>query len=230
MPLCVELPDFARQERSYFGLPDDHHLFLYVFDFHSYLQRKNPYAAIKAFQQAFPLGTEAAGLVIKVMNGEVDSAAWQTMIELIAGDSRIQVLNSVMSRADVLALIDCCDCFVSLHRAEGFGRGPAEAMYLGKPVIATNYSGTTDFMRPANSYLVEYDLVPVQPGEYVFPDGQMWAEADVPHAAQHMRSIIDDFGQAERIGLLGQATIRQEFSAAETGKRMAARLRQLRAL
>lgn len=227
MPLCVELPQFARQERSYFSLPEGHCLFLYVFDFHSYLERKNPYAAIKAFRQAFPLGTEPACLVIKVMNGKADSASWMEMIELIGGDERIHVLNAVMSRADVLALIDCCNCFVSLHRAEGFGRGPAEAMYLGKPVIATDYSGTTDFMRPSNSYLVEYNLVPVQPGEYVFPDGQVWAEANVSQAAQHMRSISGDFGQAQKVGMLGQTTIRREFSALETGKRMRMRLREL---
>ncbi len=227
MPLCVELPDFVRRERSHFGLPYGDRLFLYVFDFHSYLQRKNPYAAIRAFKQAFPAGTEAAGLVIKVMNGEADSPAWRAMIELIGGDRRIHVLNSVMSRSDVLALIDCCDSFISLHRAEGFGRGPAEAMYLGKPVIATNYSGTTDFMRPSNSYLVDYELVPIQPGEYVFPEGQKWAEADVSHATTHMRSIVDDFGEAKRIGALGQATIRQEFSAPEIGRRMTARLREL---
>jgi glycosyltransferase involved in cell wall biosynthesis len=230
MPLCVELPPFPERPRAYFGLPEGDCLFLYTFDFLSYLDRKNPYAAVAAFRQAFPLGTEPAGLVLKAMKGDPDSPKWQAMLEVIDDDPRIFLINEVMTREDVLALTSTCDCFVSLHRSEGFGRGPAEAMFLGKPVIVTAYSGNMDFTRPGASLLVDYELVPVEPGQYVFADGQVWAEADIGQAALHMRAVFERDPGIQRIAKRGKEVIRSEFSFAAIGRRMVDRLRQLHAI
>ena len=227
MPLCVELPDFVRRPRSYFDLPEGHVLFLYMFDFMSYIDRKNPFAAIHAFRQAFPDKSTKAGLVLKVMNADPDNEKWQQMLALISDDPRIFVLNKVMDRHEVLALVDCCDSFVSLHRSEGFGRGPAEAMYLGKPVIVTNFSGNTDFNLADNSLLVDYRLIDVLPDQYVFPAGQQWADADIGEAARHMRTVVEEPALALEIGARGQAFIRDNFSAAVTGGLMYNRLRAL---
>jgi len=230
MPLCVELPSFKRLTRSSFGLPEDDCLFLYAFDFNSYFQRKNPLASIRSFKKAFPVQTEQAGLVLKVMNGDTDSEVWKQMLDLIDGDPRIHVINEVMDRGQVLALLDCCDCFLSLHRSEGFGRGPAEAMYLGKPVIVTNYSGNLDFTRPGACLLVDYRLIPVQPDEYVFTEGQVWAEVDEQQAAEHMRTVARGGTEVAAMAQRGQAVIRDEFSAAAIGARMKQRLEQLNLL
>jgi glycosyltransferase involved in cell wall biosynthesis len=132
-----------------------------------------------------------------------------------------------MSRSEVLALIDACDCFVSLHRSEGFGRGPAEAMYLGKPVIATGYSGNTDFTRPDSSLLVDYTLVPVEKSEYVHGDGQVWADADVDHAARLMRRVLEGGSAVETIASRGKAVMRNEFSNSAVGRNMERRLLEL---
>lgn len=220
MPQCVELPVFDRKPRSHFGLPDGHRLFIFAFDFLSYIDRKNPIAAIRAFRAAFPEPEEKVGLVVKVMNGNEQDPRWQAMLAEIGGDARIVIINRAMSRAESLALFDCCDCFVSLHRSEGFGRGPAEAMLLGKPVIATGYSGNVDFTLPDNSFLVDYTLVPVEPGQYVFGEGQVWAEADIAHAAQHMRAVVDEPDKAAEIAARGQAHVRQHLSARAIGARM----------
>lgn len=227
MPLCVELPDFVHLPRSRFGLPDDHVLFLYMFDFMSYIDRKNPFAAIHAFQRAFPDKSTKAGLVLKVMNANPANPKWQQMLSLINHDPRIFVLNTVMDRHEVLALVDCCDSFVSLHRSEGFGRGPAEAMYLGKPVIVTNFSGNTDFTHADNSLLVDYELIDVLPDQYVFPAGQQWADPNVDQAAEHMRTVAMDRDKARDIGAKGQAFIREHFSATATGGLMYDRLKNL---
>ncbi len=224
MPLCVELPAIEKRERSHFGLPDGHCLFLYTFDFHSYMDRKNPFAAIRAFKAAFPDRQTKAGLVLKVMKGDPDSPKWREMVELIDADSRIFVINETMSRNDVLALLDCCDCFVSLHRSEGFGRGPAEAMYLGKPVIVTNYSGNTDFTRPGACLLVDYRLIPVEPGQYVFGDGQVWADVDESHAALQMRKVFEGDPEVAEVARNGQRVIREEFSYPAIAQRMNERL------
>jgi len=151
MPLCVSLPSLPEYRRSYFGLPDDAFLFLFTFDFFSYIDRKNPFATIQSFKIAFPDRSTQVGLVIKVMNGDANRPEWKRMLEMIENDTRIIILNQTMSREDVLGLFGVCDSFVSLHRSEGFGRGPAEAMYMGKPVIVTNYSGNTDFTLSDNS-------------------------------------------------------------------------------
>lgn len=230
MPLCVELPPFRRRPRSYFGLPDGDCLFLFVFDFHSFIDRKNPLAAIRAFVRAFPSRSVRAGLVVKVMNGDTDHPVWRSMMKLIDGDPRIHVVNEVMTRQDVLALVDCCDAFVSLHRAEGFGRGPAEAMYLGKPVIVTNYSGNTDFTREGAALLLNYDLVPISPDQYICPEGQVWASVDEEQAAAMMRQVFGGGPEIEEIAARGQDIVKTEFSAAAVGRKMKKRLRTVGAI
>lgn len=227
MPQCVELPPFETAPRARFGLPDDRCLFIYLFDFLSYIDRKNPVGAIRAFRIAFPVGNEKAGLVLKIMNGNERDPRWQAMLAEIGGDNRILIINETMSRAESFALLACCDCFLSLHRSEGFGRGPAEAMLLGKPVIATAYSGNMDFTLPDNSFLVDYRLIPVERGQYVFGEGQVWAEPDIDHAAWHMRTVFDDSGRAGEVARRGQEHIRAHLSATRTGALMAARLAEL---
>jgi glycosyltransferase involved in cell wall biosynthesis len=227
MPMRVDLPTFDKLPRSRFGLPDGDCLFIFAFDFRSYIERKNPFAAIRAFKQAFPLGTERAGLVVKVMKADEDSDRWQEMLRAIDGDARIHVINDVMSRGELLALLDACDCFVSLHRSEGFGFGPAEAMYLGKPVIVTNYSGNIDFTRPGASLLVDYELVPVGPGEYVFGEGQSWADADVDDAARQMRRVQQGDPEVSAIARRGQAIVRNELSSMVVGQNIRRRLQDL---
>ena len=227
MPLCVELPSFARLDRDHFKLPTGHFLFLYMFDFMSYIDRKNPSAAILAFKSAFPQRSAKAGLVLKVMNADANNPKWQDMLRLIDADPRIFVINDVLSRSETLALVDCCDSFVSLHRSEGFGRGPAEAMYLGKPVIVTNFSGNTDFTQFDNSFLVDYELIDVMHDQYVFSEGQFWADANINQAAEHMHLLVTNPEIGEQIGAAGQAFIRKNFSAATTGGIMYRRLTEL---
>jgi len=105
---------------------------------------------------------------------------------------RITIIETTLSGNEVANLIRCSDCFVSLHRSEGFGRGPAEAMFFGKPVIATGWSGNMDYMWPGTAFPVRYTLVPVGRGAYPCADGQVWAEPDVAHAAQLLAGLIDD--------------------------------------
>ena len=200
---------------------------LYVFDFLSYVERKNPFAAIRAFQLAFPDRSCSVGLVIKVMNGDCKNKKWQEMLNLIGHDVRIFVINKTISRSEVLALIHLCDSFLSLHRSEGFGRGPAEAMLLGKPVVVTNYSGNTDFTHSDNSYLVDYQLIPVPGEDYVFTEGQVWADPDVEHAAWHMRRIFADSSSAEKVGLRGKRFIEDHFNPSVIGRRYSDRIRHI---
>src|SRR5690606_518886 len=146
--------------RADFGLPEGSFLFHAGCDGNSTLARKNPLGVIAAFQTAFPLARCTVGLVVKAMNPPEDCA----LHNAIAADPRIRLIDRRLPRAEAEALLACCDAHLSLHRAEGFGRIPAEALALGLPVIATGWSGTADYLTPETGFPVDYALVPVPPG------------------------------------------------------------------
>jgi glycosyltransferase involved in cell wall biosynthesis len=131
---------------------------------------------------------------------------------------RVVFIDRRLTAEEMPNLVRCCDCFVSLHRAEGFGRGLAEAMFLAKPVIATAYSGNMDYMSAENSLPVDYRLVPVADGCYPFHAGQVWAEADVAQAVAHMVCLYDDPRKAKKIGMRAAESIRRTHGYAVIGK------------
>jgi glycosyltransferase involved in cell wall biosynthesis len=227
MPPCVPEPEPAAADRSRFGLPADDFIFFFSFDFHSYPERKNPLAAVAAFREAFPTGREAAALVLHAMNADVRDSAWRRLREAAGTDPRIRLSTAPMGHDEVLALCAACDCYVSLHRAEGFGYGPAEAMLLGKPVIVTDYSGPCDYARPAAACLVDYTLVDVRADQYPHHDGCTWAEPDVGHAAWHMRRLAASPSLAAEIGRRGREAVRARHAAGVVGGLYRRRLREL---
>jgi glycosyltransferase involved in cell wall biosynthesis len=227
MPLAVTIDEVAPVRRADFGLPEGAFLFFFSFDVTSSVHRKNPFATIKAFKRAFPRGDEPAGLVVKVMNLDPLVPNWHRLKNLADGDDRIHFITGTLSRPTLMGLVSICDAYVSLHRAEGFGRGPAEAMLLGKPTIVTAFSGNLDFTKPHNSCLVDYKLVDVQSHEYHFGEGQQWADADVDHAADYMQKLTRDEGFAKRLGRAARDQILAHHSARAAGERYCARLGEL---
>ena len=143
-PLRLDVPD------------DGGFLFLFVFDYLSTIQRKNPVGLIEAFKRAFAPG-EGPRLLLKTINGPLRPLAEEEVLWAAHGRPDIHVIDRSLSAAELNGLMAACDCYVSLHRSEGFGLTMAEAMAIGKPVIGTGYSGNVDFMNPENSYLVEYE-------------------------------------------------------------------------
>lgn len=150
--------------------------YLFMFDYNSSVERKNPYAVVKAFQDAFPKENTGVGLIIKSNKPPTNVESISSMILTNGGDNRIHVIEDQMKRNEVLSLIADCNCYVSLHRSEGYGMGMAEAIRLGRPVIATNYSGNVDFMNFMNSYPVEYKLIKIFEDQYYLGCGREWAE------------------------------------------------------
>jgi len=227
MPQPVTISPGEGLARADFGIPENSFVFLFQFDFTAFIDRKNPYASIAAFRKAFPRQESAATLVIKTNNSERYPEEMRRLTDAVGNDPNIVVLSGTFRRKKVMSLMSACDAFVSLHRSEGFGRSLAEAMLMGKPVIATNYSGNTEFMRPDNSCLVNYTLVPVQKGQYPHAGGQVWAEADVDHAAWHMRRLIENREYREVISNAARETIAEDYSLEKTGARYLRRLRLL---
>ncbi len=200
VPLPVTRSRDSGLVRRDFGLADDDFIFLSSFDFNSYVARKNPRAVVEAFRLAFADDRPNVKLLIKSSNGHRHPEKLRTLLNAVGADKRIIVRDEIIDRGDLGALQRCADAYISLHRAEGFGLGLAECMRLGKPVIATAWSGNMDFMTPDNSCLVDYRLVAVGDGEYPYHDAQRWAEPRVEHAAELMRRLVADRAYAARIG------------------------------
>ncbi|SFE86365.1 Glycosyltransferase involved in cell wall bisynthesis [Paenibacillus algorifonticola] len=228
IPHGIEVLIKEARDREFYGLPENRFLFLSMYDVKSYQERKNPQASIKAFKLAFKHDDSSVGLVIK-LNSNSDEIKDIFELEQLIGDyQNIFLIKKVLSRNDTNALLNVIDCFVSLHRSEGFGLGLAEAMYLGKPVIGTNWSSNTDFMRSDNSCPVDYDLVTLGNDYGPYEAYQYWAEAKVEHAAFYMQKLTEDEGFREGISQRGQQTIRTEYSPQKVGELVEKRLKYIK--
>lgn len=218
----VTMPAIVPYSRTELGLPDGF-LFFFMFDFHSVLERKNPLGVIDAFTRAFEPGS-GASLVIKCINHQSKPDDYDLLRIRAEGHPDIHIVDRYVSSREKDAMVAACDCYVSLHRSEGFGLTPAEAMYLGKPVIATGYSGNLDYMTDSNSYLVNYEMRPIGEGNFPYPPEGEWAEPDPEHAARLMREVVDDPDAAARRGRQAALDIRRTHSPLAAGETMERRL------
>ena len=221
--------------RTTFNLPEDAYMFLFSFDAGSVVERKNPLAAVQAFRKAFPAHTENTILVLKTRNLDAiptdrDRDHWQRAVEIAATDRRIHIIDRTMSSAELTGLLSVCDSYISLHRSEGFGYGPAEAMGMGKPVITTAYSGVTDFCTSKTALLVDYKLERVPRGAYPYMDESReyyWAAPDIDHAAHQMRRLYENPRSGDQTGQCGREFIGERYSLEALQRRYLARLTEL---
>ncbi|MFL6537221.1 MAG: glycosyltransferase [Chthoniobacterales bacterium] len=221
----VEIGAMEPVKKEDLGSAGGRFVFLFMFDLHSQIHRKNPGAVVAAFRRAFD-ASEPVTLVIKATGGDIFKDDFEVLEEICRAEN-VVLIHEVMSRARAYGMVAMCDCFVSLHRSEGFGLGLAEAMLLGKPVIATGYSGNLAFMNHENSMLVDYEMVEITEDRPVYTKGNRWAEPSVEHAAQLMREVFDDreaaFAKARRV----QPEIADLLSLEAAGRRMRDRLEQI---
>lgn len=200
--------------------------FLFMFDYFSTLQRKNPIGLIEAFKRAFNPG-EGPRLVLKTINEKFRSEAAAKVRASVAGRSDIQLAERYLEPREVAALVAKADCYVSLHRSEGFGLTLADAMVLGTPVIATGYSGNMDFTTDRNSYLVDWTRTEVGPGSEVYPADGTWAEPDLDHAAELMRHVWQHPDEAADKAARARVDIERQYAPSVTGRVARARLETL---
>jgi glycosyltransferase involved in cell wall biosynthesis len=209
------------------GVPDGF-LFLFAFDYMSTIQRKNPVGLIEAFKRAFAPG-EGPRLLLKTINAPLRPLAEEEVLWAAGEREDIHVIDCSLSSSERDGLMAACDCYVSLHRSEGFGLTLAEAMAIGKPVIGTGYSGNMDFMNAQNSYLVEYELGRVGPDCEIYPADGEWAQPSVEHAVTLMRRVYERPEEARRVGERAREEIARQLSPQATGAAMRGRLEELEA-
>ncbi|MGG3284312.1 glycosyltransferase family 4 protein [Paenibacillus solani] len=210
--------------RAEFGLPEKSFLFLTMYDLKSFQARKNPQASIYAFKKAFNPDDDRIGLVIKANSADPHLEELVELRQLIGDYPNIYLICETLSRNDINALLAVTDSFISLHRSEGFGLGLAEAMYLGKPVIGTNWSSNVDFMNSRNSCLVDYKLVPLNNDYGPYKSYQHWAEPDHEHAAWYMKRLFEDREFYDAIASEGEYSIKKDFSPEAVGRLIKKRL------
>jgi glycosyltransferase involved in cell wall biosynthesis len=213
VPHCVSFSVNPQFTRASFGIPEDRFAVLVMYDFHSYKYRKNPEAAIQAFRTACKIQPSTkATLVIKTINSTDYAEEYGQLKQSVEDIEDVLFLDDVYSREALYGLEANCDCLISLHRAEGFGLGPAEMMFLGKPVIATGWSGNMEFMNTQNSFPVHYKLKALEKTIGVYEAGQVWAEPDIEHAAYCLSKVFIDSNLRNRLGQQARETILSQYN------------------
>jgi glycosyltransferase involved in cell wall biosynthesis len=214
--LNLDLEIGAEWTRPRFDLPVDAFMFLFFFDFHSLMERKNPLGLIRAFEKAFGNRKDVL-LVIKCSHlhfpekldpqfaAQVKNS-YQQLVQA-STNTNVKLLDAVLPRQGVIGIMSLSDCYVSLHRSEGYGLTMAEAMSLGKPVIATSYSGNMDFMKADNSFLVKHRLIEIQRDWGPYKKGKIWADPDLDHAAELMRHVYEHRESAALVAEKGRQDV-----------------------
>jgi glycosyltransferase involved in cell wall biosynthesis len=230
MPLSCQVSLSGFLGRRYFGIPEADYTFLFFYDLRSFSTRKNPAGVLRAFRSLLAKRPYSkAHLVIKVNGVDTNPAAFAELQKEVAHlHNAVTLIQRVMTGNEVKNLVRCCDCFLSLHRSEGYGFGCAEAMALGRPVIATAYSGNMDFMVPEAALGVGYKLIPVLEGEYPHHEDQVWAEPDYEQAVSFMIEVLDSPAKGRALGAVARRHMQNRFAYRPTGLKYVKRLDAIR--
>lgn len=227
IPPAVTLPEALPDARERLGLAATEFLFLTVFDAMSVPERKNPLGTIRAFARAFPIPSDAR-LLIRVWNAAEVPGLMEAMRQAAQG-ANVSIEEGEIGRDRLALLFAACDGYVSLHRAEGFGFPIAEAMSLGKPVVATDYSGSADYLDETTGFPVRWRPMSLPERIRDYDSGTRWAEPEEEHAIETLRRVFQDRSGAARRGEAARRRIAELYAPAAVGKRVRLRLENLKA-
>ncbi len=229
IPYAVDITAIdSLRTRESFGLPKDAYIFLFIFSLQSAFERKNPLAVIRAFRKVFNgYGKEKVTLVLKFSGSASHRWAYDEIVKASEG-LPVMIIDSFLDNSALYRLMQLADCYVSLHRSEGFGLTIAESMFLGKPCIATGYSGNMEFMTTNISYPVRYTMKKIEQSIGPYKKGESWAEPDPDHAAELMQFVFDNPGKGRETGALAAQHIRDTFGPEALSRLVQKRIKELR--
>ncbi|WP_111309986.1 glycosyltransferase family 4 protein [Confluentibacter sediminis] len=227
VPHPVELSLKPKQsEKAYIVFDEKRFSFLFVFSYHSSMERKNPFFLIEAFIKAF--GTnDHVELIIKTVGGQQFKSTKKKLHQSISGHDNIKIIDKELDKNSLNHLINDCDCYVSMHHSEGFGLTLAEAMYLGKPTIATNYSGNTEFMDDSNSFLVDYELGMIKNPDSNFSSNTIWAHPDILSAVDTLKEVYYNADLRKEKAINARLSVREKLSFYSVGAIMKERINHI---
>lgn len=118
---------------------------------------------------------------------------WQKLYKESKLGDKIRFIPRQSHHRDVARIMSMADCGIFPARGEGWNLELLEMMASGKHVIATNYSGHTEFCNDKNCKLIEVNNLETA-FDGVFFDGTkgLWAElssSQVDQAVNHMREV-----------------------------------------
>ncbi len=227
IPPSIQVVFDPKITRASMNLPEDKFLFLCAFDVLSMQERKNPWAVIEAFKRSFSPKENTVGLVVKINNAAENPEKVAELKRALYEYANVTFIEETFPRLKFNALINLIDVYVSLHRSEGFGLIPAEAMYLGKPVIMTNWSGNTEFMTGDNCCPVNYRLIPLAKNVGDYEAHQIWADPDVDQAAMYMKRLSSDQAYYDQISSNARTFIRSHYSPQAVGRLIEKRVHEI---
>lgn len=213
--------------RNELGLSPDDFGLLHIFDFNSYTARKNPWAALTAFKKCREKD-KSLKLIFKVHGSGTDPNLRSTLLQEAENTPGVLIVDGALEREAIDRMQWACDAYISLHRSEGFGLNLLECMAKSKPVIATGYSGSEDFIDETVALTVDYKLIDVKNGEYPFAEGQVWAEPDIDQAAHQIMRLIREPNLGELIGRSARARVIARFSPTSIAETISRRLEATR--
>lgn len=202
--------------------------FLTSFDYNSIVERKNPMGTMRAFMQAFP-NADGPALVVKSINGARYPADVARLRALIADRGDIIVHDDYLDVGDNTALLAQAACFVSLHRAEGYGFNIVDAMALGVPVVATGYSGNLTFASDDSTWLVPATEIAVGEGNFPYQPTALWGDPDLATATRYLAEIASDPKSARLRAERGRGHVLTTFTPERTGLFIRNRVASIRA-
>jgi glycosyltransferase involved in cell wall biosynthesis len=217
MPPAVRVPEASAIGRAALGAAHDAFVFLFAFDALSVPERKNPLGLIEAFTRALAMTRHKLHLVVKISNADGTKE-----LDYLRQRSRalpVTLIKATLDRSRMNALTASCDAYVSLHRSEGLGLPLIEAMYLGKPVIATGYGGCTDFLDHSTGWVVEHKLATLDSNHGPYPAGAVWAEPDLTHAASLLARVSSSPDEAQERARAALDRVRELYSPRAAGAR-----------
>ena len=202
-----------RETRREYRIDEGDFVVFFNFDYLSGYERKNPEGVLKAFKMAFEKNKNCR-LILKTSNSEACPDKVENILSLInkySLEKNLIIINKVLTKKGIMNLLSGIDCYISLHRGEGFGLGMLEAMSIGKPVIATNYGGNLEFMNESNSYLVSHKMVKANDDYQVYKDVKYWAEPDLDHAVFCLKEIYENPSLTERRCIKAKSDIKRIY-------------------
>jgi glycosyltransferase involved in cell wall biosynthesis len=207
--------------RQRWDVPEDATVFLYVFDASSYIERKNPFALLDAYVQAFD-NDPAIHLILKISYGHTNKQFQKTLCKRLEkiDSKRITVIYNVLEREELSCLMEAVDCYVSPHRSEGFGLTLAEALLREKPVIATDFGGTTDFITKETGYPLSYQLVEIEKSVGPYTKGNVWADVSIESLASCMQEVVVHYDVALTRAKAGRNLLKANNSLHAIGEKI----------
>ena len=215
-PYVRPVPGAADRER--FGMDAQSFYFFAAADFRSLPRRKNVHGAVEALAALLGKTNRKVGLVLKTHYEQSDPDAFEELRRAARG-LPVVFSSQTLSRQAYGDLLASCDAVLSLHRSEGLGLVPIEALYQRMPVVATAYGGVTDYLDEQTGFPVEYSLARIERDEGPYPRGAVWAEPSLESAVEQMKKLLDNPQEASARALRGESRVQGIYGRAASMQR-----------